>query len=137
MPQLSEGGPYVYPTWLPVINPTLQQVKLSEEVYYGEKAGITIPAPNIHQRFNEITAGLTGRLTSKTTADTIPKGEKNRDIRNAAILPVRPADRRSGTGREGLRRNTLAGTLLRPGLLPRGRPERAIRETPALSPELP
>ena len=103
MATLRETGPNIYPTWLPVINPTLQQVKLSGEVYYKEKAGITIPASRPHQRFNEIKAGLTGRLTSKTTANTIPKGEKNRDIRNAAILSIRPADRSPRAGCTSLR----------------------------------
>ena len=34
----------LYMSWLPLVNPKLQQVNLSEEVYYGEEAGITIPA---------------------------------------------------------------------------------------------
>ena len=42
----------LYMTWLAVINPELQQAKLSGEVYYGGKAGITIPAPRPNQIFS-------------------------------------------------------------------------------------
>ena len=44
----------------------LQEGKLSGWVYYGQEAGITIPAPRANQTFKEITAGLIGRVISKT-----------------------------------------------------------------------
>ena len=48
----------LYMSWLPLVNPKLQELHLSGEVYYGEEAGITIPASRADQRFKEITAGL-------------------------------------------------------------------------------
>ena len=62
----------LYMSWLPLVNPKLQQVNLSEEVYYGEEAGITIPASRPDQRFKEITASLSGRVTAKTGAKKAP-----------------------------------------------------------------
>ena len=56
----------LYMTWLPMIDPKFQQVKLSGEVYYGEEAVIDIPAASVNDRFKEITAGLITRVTSKT-----------------------------------------------------------------------
>ena len=62
----------LYMTWLPVLNPKFQQVKVSGEVYYGEDAGITIAATPVDDRFRKITAGLIGRVTSKTAARKAP-----------------------------------------------------------------
>ena len=39
----------------------LQEVNLSGEVYYGEEAGITIPACKVGDRFKEIKASLRPR----------------------------------------------------------------------------
>ena len=47
----------LYMSWLPLLNPKLREVKLSGEVYYGEEAGICIPATRVDERFKEITAG--------------------------------------------------------------------------------
>ena len=49
----------LYMTWLPIIDPRFQKVKLSGEVYYGEEAVIDIPAASVNDRFKEITEGPT------------------------------------------------------------------------------
>ena len=72
MATLRDGGPYICPTWLPILDPRFQNAKLSGEVYYGEEAGITIPASKADQRFKEVTASLIGRITSKTAASKAP-----------------------------------------------------------------
>ena len=58
-------------------------------------------------------------------------------IRNAAVLPIRPVDRRPGTGRPGPRTDSLAGALLPQGLPALGRSPRAPAKTPAVRPALP
>ena len=62
----------LYMTWLPMIDPKFQKVKLSGEVYYGEEAVINIPAASVNDRFKEITAGLITRVTSKTPPRKAP-----------------------------------------------------------------
>ena len=62
----------LYMTWLPLIDPRFQKEKLSGEVYYGEEAVIDIPAASVNDRFREITAGLIGRVTSKTPPRKAP-----------------------------------------------------------------
>ena len=62
----------LYMTWLPMIDPRFQKVKLSGEVYYREEATINIPATSVNDRFKEITAGLIGRVTSKTPPRKAP-----------------------------------------------------------------
>ena len=59
-------------TWLPMIDPKFQKVKLWGEVYYGEEAVINIPATSVNDRFREITAGLIARVTSKTPPRKAP-----------------------------------------------------------------
>ena len=55
----------LYMTWLPLINPKVQKVKPSGEVYYGEEDVIDIPAASVNDRFREITEGLISRVTSR------------------------------------------------------------------------
>ena len=62
----------LYMTWLPLVNTKLQEGKVSGEVYYGEGAGISIPATTVDNRFKEITAGLIGRVISKTPTRKAP-----------------------------------------------------------------
>ena len=62
----------LYMTWLPMIDPRFQKVKLSGEVYYGEEAVINIPAASVNDRVREITAGLISRVTSKTPPRKAP-----------------------------------------------------------------
>ena len=62
----------LYMTWLPMIDPRFQKVKLSGEVYYGEEAVINITAASVNDRFREITEGLIGRVTSKTPPRKAP-----------------------------------------------------------------
>ena len=62
----------LYMSWLPLIDPRFQKVKLSGEVYYGEEAVINIPAASVNDRFKEITAGLISRVTSKTPPRKAP-----------------------------------------------------------------
>ena len=59
-------------TWLSMIDPRFQKVKLSGEVYYGEEAAINIPAASVNNRFKEITEGLIGRVTSRTPPRKAP-----------------------------------------------------------------
>ena len=66
----------LYMTWIPMLDPRFRKAKLSREVYYGEEAGITIPASRADQRFKEITAGLIGRVTSKTAARRAPSPDE-------------------------------------------------------------
>ena len=54
-------------------------------MYYGEKAGITIPAPRPNRIFREITTSLIGRLKSKTAATKTP--EKERGIETPEMQP--------------------------------------------------
>ena len=56
-------------------------------------------------------------------------GEKNKGIRNAALLPVRLVDRRPRTGRPGPGPDSLAGALLPKGLPALGRPSATPCET--------
>ena len=62
----------LYMTWLPLIDQKFQKVKPSGGVYYGEDAVIDIPAASVNDRFKEITAGLIGRVTSKTSPRKAP-----------------------------------------------------------------
>ena len=62
----------LYMTWLPILDPRFRGAKLSGEVCYGEDAAIDIPAASVDERFREITAGLIGRVTSKTAARKAP-----------------------------------------------------------------
>ena len=59
-------------SWLPLLNPKLRELKSSGQVYYGEEAGINIPACKVDNRFKEITTSLIGRITSKTAARKAP-----------------------------------------------------------------
>ena len=68
----------LYMTWLPMIDPRFQKVKLSGEVYYREEAVIDISAASVNDRFKEITAGLTGRVTSKTPPRRAPSDSECR-----------------------------------------------------------
>ena len=62
----------LYMTWLPLIDPRFHSAKLSGGVYYGEDAAINIPAAGVNDRLREITAGLIGRVTSKTPPRRAP-----------------------------------------------------------------
>ena len=62
----------LYMSWLPMIDPRFQKAKLSGEVYYGEEAAINIPAASVNDQFKEITTGLIGRVTSKTSPRKAP-----------------------------------------------------------------
>ena len=66
----------LYMTWLPMIDPKFQKVKLSGEVYYGEDAVIDIPAASVNDRFREITEGLIGRVTSSTPPRRAPSRKR-------------------------------------------------------------
>ena len=61
-----ESQVMLYMTWLPLIDPRFQKVKLSGEVYYGEEAVINIPAASVNDRFREITTGLISRAHGPT-----------------------------------------------------------------------
>ena len=56
----------LYMTWIPMLDPSFRNIQLSGEVYYGENAVIDIPAASVYHRFKEVTAGLIGRVTSRT-----------------------------------------------------------------------
>ena len=78
----------LYMSWLPLVNPNLHEVKLSGEVYYGEEAGITIPASKADQRFKGITAGLIGRVTSKTPAsESVPSDSECKFCPISSAIP--------------------------------------------------
>ena len=47
----------LYMTWLPMIDPKFQKVKLSGGVYYGEEAAINIPAASVNDRFRKSPQG--------------------------------------------------------------------------------
>ena len=68
----------LYMSWLPLVNPKLQETNLSGEVYYGENAVIDIPAASVNDRFREITAGLISRVTSKTPPRRAPSNSECR-----------------------------------------------------------
>ena len=68
----------LYIAWLPLADGRYREVKLSGQVYYGEDAGIDIPATEIDDRFKEITAGLITSLTSKTPPRKAPSASECR-----------------------------------------------------------
>ena len=73
----------LYMAWLPLSNPNLQKSSLAGEVYYGEEAVIDIPASKVDDRFKEITAGLVGRVTSRTPDRRAPSAA------NCRFCPIR------------------------------------------------
>ena len=136
--------------WLPLADRRYQDIRLQGQVYYAEDQAIDIPASAVDQRFRDIVKELISRLASTTPARKAPapqnaasaqsapsialKGEKNRGIRNAAFLSVRPIDRRPRTGRPSPGPDSLAGALLPQGLPALGRSPRAPAQAPAVRP---
>ena len=72
-------------TWIPILDHRLREVKLSGQVYYGEDAVIDIPGSAVDDRFKKITAGLIGRLSSKTAARKAPSVSECRFCRISGL----------------------------------------------------